>query len=62
MKYRDIFENGKLQFTTIDGKVIQSYKTMAEKQILDTRFISKGFYLIQVIKEGINIKTFKLQK
>lgn len=51
MKYRDIFENGKLHFTTIDGKTIKQTTLYERENKINTIDLQPGLYLIKILQD-----------
>jgi hemin uptake protein HemP len=62
MKYREIFENGKLQFTTIDGKTIKQTTLHERENKINTATLNSGLYLVKITRNGELVLTSKLLK
>jgi hypothetical protein len=51
MKYREIFENGILHFTTIDGKTIKQTTLYERENKINTIDLQPGLYLIKILQD-----------
>ena len=55
-------ENLILQWMTVDGKFIREDIVESNFKTLNTSQLSKGFYLVKVLRSNLFINTYKLQK